>query len=141
MNLAILKRYPCVCSAIQYIHVSTFIQYALGWGEGVRKKSTLCTLAKKQKIVDHFLLNPLNYFCSPHYQKQNSANNCVFTQQVKIVYTVATLVSFMYFMRCSSLRCNFFECCDVSVSASLYPLAVHTSTVTSHDQDQNQCLN
>ena len=38
-----------------YIHVSTFIQYTLGWGEGVRKKSTLCTLAKKQKIVDHSL--------------------------------------------------------------------------------------
>ena len=25
MNYAILKKYPCVCSAIQYIHVSTFI--------------------------------------------------------------------------------------------------------------------
>ena len=32
---------------------SAFIQYALPRGEGVVKKSVLCTLAKKLKIVDH----------------------------------------------------------------------------------------
>ena len=32
---------------------SAFIQYALTRGEGVVKKSMLCTLAKKLKIVDH----------------------------------------------------------------------------------------
>ena len=32
---------------------SAFIQYALARGEGFVKRSMLCTLAKKLKIVDH----------------------------------------------------------------------------------------
>ena len=36
---------------------SAFIQYALTRGEGVVKKSMLCTLAKKLKIVDHPLVD------------------------------------------------------------------------------------
>ena len=37
---------------------SAFIQYAITRGEGVVKKSMLCTLTKKLKIVDH---------CTPKY--------------------------------------------------------------------------
>ena len=73
MNFAILTKYPCVCSAIQYIHVSTFIQYALGGGEGVRKKSTLCTLAKKAEncglpiTVQYTILLSNICMMEPHY--------------------------------------------------------------------------
>ena len=39
---------------------SAFIRTLLARGEGVVKKSTLCTLAKKLKIVDHPLLNNIH---------------------------------------------------------------------------------
>ena len=40
------------CYTIHHtVCVNIFIQYAFGWGEGIRKKSTLCTLVKRLKIV------------------------------------------------------------------------------------------
>ena len=47
MDFAILQ-YLGVCSAIQYIHVSTFIQYAFGWGGGGQKRVLFVHLQKAE---------------------------------------------------------------------------------------------
>ena len=48
---------------------SAFIQYALTRGEGVVKKSMLCTLAKKLKIVDLIYAATSNFATMRYYSK------------------------------------------------------------------------
>lgn len=48
-----------ILTVCKHANISIFYSTLCRRGEGVSKKSTLCTLAKRQKIVDHPLMEIL----------------------------------------------------------------------------------